>query len=248
MNGQKRNRTNTKRVCALLLLSLLALSALASCGERRIRFRDGWYVDSEAGIRYQVASVSYEPMAAGEEYAACEDYMLYTVGEADPSQWLAEWFDGIGALYYAEGVHLPTLEEFKADCLYLGNAGDRFTAIAHTNHGGLIKAVVAAFSDCEKTILPPEYEAAYQLKFTSASYDWFCYSVMYIVADGRNILYDRGTGVTVDCGDLLKDLIDPELTVETTSPASETASPTAESEPSPEQTAEGAKEPTGVIA
>ena len=198
-------------------------------------------MDSEAGIRYQVASVSYEPMAAGEEYAACEDYMLYTVGEADPSQWLAEWFDGIGAVYYAEGVHLPSLEEFKADCLYLGNAGDLFTAIAHTNNGGLIKRVVSAFSDCEKTVLPPEYETAYQLKFTSTSYDWLCYSVMYIIADGRNILYDRGTGVTVDVGDLLKDMIDPIVTVETTSSSSE-------KDTSPEQTADSAGETTGVVA
>lgn len=191
-----------------IFLILLSVVFAASCsGKSRINLKDGFYVDSETGIKYSIAIVSYEPLSRGKEYASCEDYFLYTMGDADPKEWLAEEFDGIGAVYYSEDTFLPPLENFEASRIYVGNEGDVFVALAEIDNKNVINSIIDCLAVGERTIVPSAYDAAYQLKITSSKYNWLCYSLMYIQTEEINIIYDRGTGVCVDAGNLLSDYI-----------------------------------------
>lgn len=192
----------------LLFLSILLIlfPLFTACGGERVVFENGLYRDTETKVNYRVAPVSFEPVAIGSEYASCEDYSLFSIENADPLLFLC---DDTGAVYVSESVEIPSLAEFGADALYLGNLSDSFHAIAEVTDPETVSAIVKVFETGEKTAYPAVFDSSYVLEFTSSDYPFLCYSVVFVSANGVNMLFDRSTGICVDAGDLLESILDP---------------------------------------
>ncbi len=192
----------------LTAVLILCSSVLSSCGGlHKVVYDNGYYIDRTNGIKYICAPVSYEPTAVGEEYAKCGDTVLYTIPDTDPKLWITEQYEGIGGLYYAEGVVFPSLSNFEADSIIVCSSEVLTIGIGVIEDADVIAQVVDAMDSGEEAV-PAETSARYFLKFASSKYPWMYYSVVYIAgADGSHYLYDRDTKRTIEIGSVISDIL-----------------------------------------
>jgi len=187
---------------ALLTAALITMSACSSLV--RIEYKDNYFVDSAHNIQYDMASVSYEPVSVGAEYAQCGKTLLYEIPGADPTQWLTEAYEGIGSVFYSTEIALPTLAEMKPNNVQICVTNVKTISIGSITEQADIDAVVDALTNGESVMMPPN-GTSFDLKFLSETYPFLQYSVVYIkCADGGRYLYDRGARKTVKAGDLLE--------------------------------------------
>lgn len=189
---------------ALLCVIVAAALALCSCsGLINLTYKDGWYTDSVNGIKYLNASVSYEPVSVGKEYARFNKTVLYEIPGSDPKKWMTEAFEGIGSVFYAEGVKLPSLSEFGAKEIHVCVSEINTVGIALIDDKAVIAAVIDSIENGENTE-PGDISESYYLKIASDAYPFLYYNLIYAkAADGSRFLYDRGTKHTVEVGALL---------------------------------------------
>lgn len=189
-----------------LLLSVFLITAiyLTSCSQIiRITYKDGLYIDAANNIKYTNASVSYEPVSVGSEYAQFNKTTLYTIPGTEPKQWLTEKYEGIGSVFYAEGVALPTLAEFGATKIQVCVSELKTVGIATIEDAAVIAKVVDALENGEQTEVKNSSDS-YYLKVASDNYPFLYYNLIFIKAsDGERYLYDRGTKRNVAVGTLL---------------------------------------------
>ncbi|MHB1151175.1 MAG: hypothetical protein ACYCWE_01940 [Eubacteriales bacterium] len=187
-------------------LPLLFITAvlLTSCSQLvRITYKDGKYIDSAHNIRYENASVSYEPVSEGTEYARYNKTVLYTIPGAEPTEWLAEKYEGIGSVFYSEDAVLPALSEFEAVKILIYVSGFNNLAVASINDAEVIAELTDIIASGEQTEAK-NTDDSYSLKIASDKYPFLYYNLVYIISsDGERYVYDRGTKQTVAVGTLL---------------------------------------------
>lgn len=195
-------------IISLLLIFALLCCLLSSCSNlHKIEYDNGFYVDRSNGIKYISAPVSYEPVSVGEEYAKCGDTILHRVPNVDPKLWLTEEYDGIGALYYAQGVNFPSIGNFNTTVIHLCTSEILTIGIGSIEDDDVIAKIVDAVDNGDD-VVPGEVSVRYFLKFASDDYPWLYYSVVYFASsDGDHYIYDRSTKRTVSVGSLISDIL-----------------------------------------
>jgi hypothetical protein len=195
----------TKKITAALLSVLVLATILTSCsGIIKMKYENGSLIDSKNGIRYLKASISYEPVSTGEQYAKADGIELFTMSNADATEWLSEKFNGVGAVYYSEDVHLPTIAEFDPTRAIICSGSEKLIGLAAIDDEEVLRELCRLLDEGENAEIT--YIAdSYPLKFISADYPFLYYNVMYTATeDGGRYLYDRGTHKTVEVGNLLE--------------------------------------------
>ncbi len=198
----------------IFLTALLALSIfLTSCGGlvKLTPTADG-YEDKKNDIVYHAAPAVYEPRNIGEEYAsyksAVGEVVLYSLGELPTSEWLTEKYDGIGSIYYASNVTLPTFAEFEPNAIYVCVEEVITMHMQTIDNQAAVERVARIINESEPVDMPMGGVNTYHLKFTSAKYPELYYNILYIIdADGSGYYYDRSTKCAYKAGDSLAGFI-----------------------------------------
>lgn len=192
-----------------VLLAIFCMTALACAASSvvSLAYEDDQLVDKKRGIRYVAASISYEPVSVGEKYAECKEaeLALYAIPGASPAEWLAEKSEGIGLVFHATTVTLPTLTAFEPTKVLVGLTADVFIPLAEIVDAADMAAVAAQLETGEKTVLPATYAQSYTLKFVSEKYPAIYYTVRYLdCGDNCFYLYDPGEKKAVRADGLLE--------------------------------------------
>lgn len=195
-----------------VLATLLSLTLLiASCGNLvALSYANGKLIDKKNGITYSTAPICFEPaIIATEPYAKCSKLKikLYEIEGQPVTEWLAESYDVSGAVYYAENIDLPTLEDFDADVIHICVEQTVTVGIANVTEKEAVGAVVSAFENGEPCAIV-QSGSSFQLKFESQKYAGIYYNLIYVEGnDGENYIYDRSTKICVNVGDVLQDYL-----------------------------------------
>ena len=225
-----------KKRVTLILSLILAMTVFCSCA-LNLNEKDGNLVDSKNGITYLSAPICFEPSRTETEvYAKCKSLKLelYPVTGQPTSDWLSELYEGIGGLWYADTITLPTLETFGADKVYICIEEVITTALGQITEKADIDALIDAFVSGEARDIPTSGKS-YKLKFESEEYPGIYYNLLYIltsheeseldengnpiieIIDGEKVeltkyvyghyIYDRSTRRCVDIGEILEKYI-----------------------------------------
>ena len=188
----------------LVFLLIASTLLLSSCSDvLKFKYEGGVLLDTKNNIKYTKASVSYEPVSISSEYATFNGTSLYKMPNSDPSQWLSERYNGLGAVYYAEGVKLPTLEQFNPTKAIICTISEKTIGIASIDDIDVIDELCDIMINGEDAVYRDILDN-YSLKLVSEDYPFLYYNVVYTLSeDGGVYIYDRGTKRTVEIGDLL---------------------------------------------
>jgi len=199
-----------KRITAISLLITLIIS-LVSCSSlvKLTPGEDGGYIDEKNGISYLSAPVCFEPVKLGDEYAYYKsaggtEVRLRTVGELDPSEWLSESYDGIGSLYHASDVVLPSLADFEPFEILIC-VEDVITMHINTiDNASVVARIVNHIALTEPMDMPADGVNSYHLKFRSQKYPDLYYDILYIITpDAKGWYYDRSAKLAYPAGDTM---------------------------------------------
>ncbi len=198
-------------VCALCVLC--SLSVLVGCS-RANKFGEaegGRFVDKKTDIRYGFAPACYEPIAidTSEVYGKHENFELYKIVGADPEKWLCE---SAGTVFYAEGVHLPALNEMNISKTELLIDTSRTAEVSEEISRAFIDAYCGGESIDRPQPSESEIEHSVMLRFSDTSIGLY-YSLSYLelkedytvdgVSLGRCFVFNRFEGRCVAVSDLL---------------------------------------------
>ena len=205
----KKGLSMKKIILSLLSVLLIFAFLLSSCSSLiTIEYEDGCFVDKKNGVIYHDASVSIEPVTLTEEYAKYKDTVFYEMKGVEPTEWFSEEYDGIGAVYYADGIECPTLATFEANKIYLCASEIITVSLGNIEDESIINAVIDAFENEEPCEVPDNIQR-YCLKFVSEKYPFLYYNIILLTAnDGTRYVYDRGEKLCVPIGTVFDDIID----------------------------------------
>lgn len=198
-------------VCALALLLVVGIGAAAWAifAPKPVQIlydnEKGGYYDAKHDVLYHYAPVSYEPVKVRitEKYGVIDGETVYPLTGAESTRWLSEKYQGMGAVYYADGIELPVLTEFDADTVCICTESEMgVKQVRSIEVRNQVLAVIDKLENGEGAIMPTE-ATVYHLKFTSATYSWLYYDILYYEAEEGNYLYDRSRQKLVDAGTLL---------------------------------------------
>ena len=217
----KRNHMSRLILCAVLCAALL----LCGCSKLHKLHSDGdVYVDRTTGVSYSPLSSCYEPVSRGEEYAKLDlagvRYTLHAIGELAPTEYLCTVYNDV---YCAEGVRVPTFEEWDISALYVctNTAMTAAALVLDADNGTdaqLIRSLRDAYLNGTRVTYPSFYTVAesYTLRYAADNANGLYYCMTYIeyeeeiydMIDGKEVnlgrcfLYDRYNKicVTVDGG------------------------------------------------
>ncbi|MCI8387817.1 MAG: hypothetical protein HFE63_05060 [Clostridiales bacterium] len=198
---------NAKLVRAIsLAAALLMVVICASSCALSLKEVDGKLYDKKNDITYIGAPICFEPIALETEvYAKCSKpkLELHAIEGLSPLEWISEPYEGIGGVWYAEGVELPTLETFDADIMYICVEKSITVALGVVEDKSDIDAIISAFTNGEPCSIVNS-GSSYKLKFASAKYPGIYYNLLYIEGDdGNQYIYDRTTQTCVNVGDVM---------------------------------------------
>lgn len=198
-------------VCALALLLIVGIGigmwAIFAPKPVQIVYdkEKGGYYDAKHDVLYHYAPVSYEPVKVriNEKYGVIDGETVYPLSDVEPTRWLSEKYQGMGAVYFADGIELPALTEFDADTVCICTESEMgVKQVRSIEVRDQVLAVIDKLENGESAIMPTE-ATVYHLKFTSATYSWLYYDILYYEAEEGNYLYDRSRQKLVDAGTLL---------------------------------------------
>jgi hypothetical protein len=195
-----------------IITALLTIAVLfVSCNNLvKLTYDNGKLIDEKNNITYLTAPICFEPaVTAAEPYAKCSKLKitLYEIKGQDVSQWLAESYDVSGAVYYAESIQLPSLEEFDADLIHICIEQTITAGIAKVTDKEAVESVISAFINGEPCPIV-QSGSSFQLKFESKKYAGIFYNLIYVEGDdGENYIYDRSTQTCVNVGDVLQEYL-----------------------------------------
>lgn len=192
---------------ALMACVLAAAMVFVSCANLvSLTEENGNLVDEKNGITYIGAPLCFEPSSLkSEPYAKCRKLKieLYEIEGQPVTDFISEPYEGIGGVWYAEGITLPTLSEFDADTLSICVEQNITVGLAAVSDKEAVSAVISAFCDGGPCAIV-QSGTSYKLKFASGKYPGIFYSLIYVEGeDGENYIYDRSTKTCVDVGDVL---------------------------------------------
>ncbi len=170
----------------------------------------GGYYDAKNDILYHFAPICYEPVKVQikHPYGKSGKDLLYPLTGAEPTVWLGERYTGGGGIYYAEGTPLPALDEFDAEAVSICEQTDTYVRqIRLVDRKDHVRAIADAMENGTAASFPMEYYADYHLKFSSGTYTWLYYDIVYIEGKDDNFLYDRARQKCVSVGTLLLDYL-----------------------------------------
>ena len=197
-------------VCALALLLVVGIGigmwAIFAPKPVQIVYdkEKGGYYDAKHDVLYHYAPVSYEPVIrVKSQYGVIDGEPVYPISGVEPTRWLSEKYQGMGAVYFADGIELPALTEFDADTVCICTESEMgVKQVRSIEVRDQVLAVIDKLENGESAIMPTE-ATVYHLKFTSATYSWLYYDILYYEAEEGNYLYDRSRQKLVDAGTLL---------------------------------------------
>ena len=202
-----------KRIPGLILLLLLSLLLLVSCGGSvKLTYENGQLINKSKGLAYSPAPLNYEPAAIGEEYAVYGKTAtpLFEIIGLDPKEWLTEANTGTTTtVFYGTGVTLPTLREMDPDEVFVCINGVITYAQATVRDKTAIGAMIDLFENGEQVDWPlTDSVRIYELKFHSTE-GWPCiyYNLTFGEFPEGKFLYDRQTKRCVEIGDLLDNAV-----------------------------------------
>lgn len=171
---------------AMLLLCIVTL--FSSCGKPpKLEVENGNYTNKKSGVTYLRAPLNYEAVSIVKDKTVArvaqdklDDIILYEIENTAPEALLAtEDYE----LFYAKGTTLPTLWEMQPNKALISQTGTISFATASIEDGADVAALVAlyqngvSFSKDEIDVgLTPK---RYDLKFASAAYPAFYYTLTY---------------------------------------------------------------------
>lgn len=203
-----------KRIICAILCSVLLL---ASCsGKVKLTDSHGAYATAKNGIKYNYASICYEPIALGEEYGELAvgelfSYKVYTVPDMDSAQWLAtEEYN----ILYAQGVSLPTLAQMKPNAIGVHTMESSGLEVFRISDAAVVEAIAKAYESGERVEYPATVaDEKYKVKFYGDVLKGVCYSLTYLeyaeditdgdVNYGKYFLYDTFDKIFVPVGDAI---------------------------------------------
>lgn len=196
----------------LSILLIAAAVLLTSCSSLvKITYKDGKYIDKSHDITYLAAEVNYEPIVVGTSYAQYKDTVLYRVKGLEPAEYLTEYYNGVGSMYYSDKIKLPSLSEFGATQIYICSSDNITMHLCTIDDKETVDTVIKTLLEGEPVELPPDGVSSYHLKFKSDTYPAFYYDILYVVGkNAEKYLYDRSTKHCVDAGTLISEYLPTE--------------------------------------
>lgn len=199
-----------KKIISCLILFAVVFS-FVSCSSlvKLVPGENGGYVDEKNDIIYLSAPVCFEPVSLGDEYAYYKssggtEVVLRTVGEFSPLEWLSESYAGIGSLYYASDVSLPSLFDFGAYEILICVEGDLTMHIGTVDNRAAVERILSHIASTEPCDMPADGVNSYHLKFKSETYTGLYYDILYIITpDAKGWFYDRSTKLAYPAGDAM---------------------------------------------
>jgi hypothetical protein len=188
------------------ILLLASVVLLTSCSNLiKLKYTDGRYIDTVNNVKYINAPISYEPVSVGTEYALFDKTTLYTLPGAEPTQWLAEKFEGIGSVFHSEEIELPGPGELEASEILIFISGYNNIPVSSISDPEVIAEFLYILENGEP-VTAADTDSSYSLKLASDKYPFIYYNLIYIKGtDGGRYVYDRGTKLTVEIGPLIDD-------------------------------------------
>lgn len=189
-------------ISALLILSLLALSACAP----KLVLDNGKILDTKTDVYYVFAPDAYEAVAISTEiYAIWEqngvEIAYHAIAELPTEEYLV---DEYGSVICAEGIELPELEGFKPVGALVCTNSEIASSIADIKDRSKINAIVNAYVNGESESFENTAVDTLTIKFTSDEFPHFYFNLSIMIEeDGRVYLYDRNIGRYVNVADLL---------------------------------------------
>lgn len=210
---------NKIKLISLAALICVPAMLLTSCA-RRLTVEDngGAYYDKKDDVKYYLASPCYEPITVGEDrYAKAGKNDFFEIEGLDPDKWLCR---KDGAVYYAEGVKLPTLDEM--DITYVDVTYESMT-VGKIIDDGQIDELIETFTEGESYYYANvKADISWGVKFFDTRLG-IAYSIVYLeyaedyevknsegefVNCGRKFLYDVYSGRFVAAGDTLDEIVE----------------------------------------
>ncbi len=192
--------------CALCLL--LATLTLAGCskGNKFDRSDNGGYVDKKTGIVYIDAPGCYEPIAMSDElYGVIGEAELYRIEGADPEKWLCEKI--AGAVFYAEDVELPALDELDVSHAEIMLEDVALTKLSDKAIDDVIKAYTEGERISRPMVREEQIEINWRIRFADEDLGLYYQLAFMELTDGTKIIFNRFEGVCVEAGDILDSYI-----------------------------------------
>ena len=214
---QKRKRyliLSVSAVCVLIIGALVLITSLLI----RFVYEGEDMVNESTGERYHLAPWNFEPAYyTSKTYGRLDGHKVVTLNgdgkdkePIDPKQWLARDVYGIYEVYYADGVTLPTLENFEVKAINICNdSAESNTFIAAITKSSEIQTVLRSILDGTPVEVPEDGEALanYTLRFSSFRYDWLYYKITFHVNSKGIYYYDRATQTTYEADGLVEEYI-----------------------------------------
>lgn len=203
---KKQKRSIILLISALCVLAVLAVTILSSLPHYvKIEAVDGKYVDTETGITYLAAPQNYEPVSYTQKaYGKLDGNYVYPITGMNTSDWLAEDYYGILAVYYNEKLTLPALEDFSPVRIQVcRDQASAVVRVADISDRDDVLHIVDALLCGEETEQADSGTVVYTLRISSSQYTWLYYNVAYVVTPEGSYYYDRGTGRRVKADGLV---------------------------------------------
>ncbi|MBE6549037.1 MAG: hypothetical protein E7670_01265 [Ruminococcaceae bacterium] len=111
-----------KRNMIRVLSALLCLCTLllCSCGKNKFSIdEEGYFVDKNSGVTYDIAPFCYEAISVSEDvFAKQSKREFFAITGADTSKLITDTF---GIIYFAKGTAMPTLKEMNVSYVAITN-------------------------------------------------------------------------------------------------------------------------------
>lgn len=203
-----------KRVYIFGISLLLVLAALTSCADKLIQLKNenGLLVNKSQGLAYKSLPTYFEPAETLEEYAEFKSgkltLTLYSLAGMDPTEWLSEKYAGIGVVFCAEDIEVPTLSSFEANKIILCKSAEITIGIETFEDPEFIDTVIDMYENGEEAEWPLINSIGiYQIKFVSEKYPGIYYNLEYGVFEEGTFIYDRSTKKCVPGGNIFDETI-----------------------------------------
>lgn len=205
-----------KKFFCFLAVITACLICLTSCSVK-FQYVDNQLLNKKTNEKYNALPIGFEPCGVAGEYGKFGEFTLYRMtdldgNEADPETWVTEGYaGGATTIFLNEKIPLPSFSEMTFDVFYICEEDQSVISIATVENEEEIDELVSALED-ESEVLWPRNDiiSSYTIKLYSTEYPTVFYSLNYCVTESGNFLYDRGSDICVDIGDMLSEYVSAE--------------------------------------
>ena len=197
---------NIKRIVCFSMALVCLLLSLTSCSDRMVLTGSG-LKNKKTGISYTyVLNPAYQPVEYSKEAYAKWKYNkitveYYAIAGLEEEEWL--YCPMLGEVICSTGEELPELGGFEANKAFLCIEAAIPYSIYEITDQEFIDKIIERYLDPETPSYSTVMETSnYSIKFTSAKYPEFYYSLVLVVDVDGAYIHDRMTGRYIDMGTL----------------------------------------------